>query len=421
MAGQTIERQIAGYPITLLEVHTLVHVVCAVIMYGLWIQKPLNVKDPTIVDFGDATDILAFMVERARESLEPDFFNFKNLRQPNSPEPKLLWYKDLAIAPIVPQEITVPGARDRLLSSLSLGSLDSSAGSPQGPSHFSVFFASTQEVDRVFNYNYDIGKIKNEYVPASNNEIVCIMASGESSPLGYGPTYYKRSCRRSEDQQSRETCTIDLISFSEKDILRLDSTAKFLARGKTQTGRDMATAEEIVATTFTALFSAYSAAARVKMGYYRLLTSRVANFNGKMLSFGSGRAYNYAALALIPAAYGAIHVGALELCFPSLMERLLWNTSCYILILSAIACGVIGLSVYLNHQVEKKWDLNIGQMLEHSPKVDSPWGIIIFVFIFLNTGARLYIVVESFISLRHVPVGVYQTPVVNFMNYIPHL
>jgi hypothetical protein len=29
--------------------------------------------------------------------------------------------------------------------------------------------------------------------------------------------------------------------------------------------------------------------------------------------------------------------------------------------------------------------------------------------------------VESFISLRHVPIGVYQTPPTNFMGYIPHL
>jgi hypothetical protein len=35
--------------------------------------------------------------------------------------------------------------------------------------------------------------------------------------------------------------------------------------------------------------------------------------------------------------------------------------------------------------------------------------------------ARVYIVVESFVSLRRVPIGVYQAPVINFMNYIPHL
>jgi hypothetical protein len=47
---------------------------------------------------------------------------------------------------------------------------------------------------------------------------------------------------------------------------------------------------------------------------------------------------------------------------------------------------------------------------------------IIFVSaVLLYVAARLFIVVESFISLRHVPIGVYRTPNTNFMSYIPHL
>jgi hypothetical protein len=65
VAGQAIERKLAGYPITLLEIHTLVHVVCALVMYGLWAQKPLNVQDPTIISFPDHPNPLAFMLERS--------------------------------------------------------------------------------------------------------------------------------------------------------------------------------------------------------------------------------------------------------------------------------------------------------------------------------------------------------------------
>jgi hypothetical protein len=35
VAGQAVERKIAAYPIALLEIHTLVHVVCARVMYSL--------------------------------------------------------------------------------------------------------------------------------------------------------------------------------------------------------------------------------------------------------------------------------------------------------------------------------------------------------------------------------------------------
>ena len=61
---QTIARRIVGYPITLLEVHTLVHVACAIGVYGLWFQKPLDVRDPVWVDASEFQDLLALMLVR---------------------------------------------------------------------------------------------------------------------------------------------------------------------------------------------------------------------------------------------------------------------------------------------------------------------------------------------------------------------
>ncbi|KAI9766758.1 MAG: hypothetical protein M1839_004775 [Geoglossum umbratile] len=43
---QCIARKASGLPVTLLEVHTMVHVVCALSMYALWFYKPLDVKYP---------------------------------------------------------------------------------------------------------------------------------------------------------------------------------------------------------------------------------------------------------------------------------------------------------------------------------------------------------------------------------------
>lgn len=39
MVVQCIARKASGYPISMLEVHTLVHVVCASAMYALWFHK----------------------------------------------------------------------------------------------------------------------------------------------------------------------------------------------------------------------------------------------------------------------------------------------------------------------------------------------------------------------------------------------
>ncbi|KAF6820078.1 hypothetical protein CPLU01_12852 [Colletotrichum plurivorum] len=50
MALQCIVRKVQGLPITLLEIHTMVHVVCALILYLFWIHKPLDISRPEMLD-----------------------------------------------------------------------------------------------------------------------------------------------------------------------------------------------------------------------------------------------------------------------------------------------------------------------------------------------------------------------------------
>lgn len=67
--GQAVERKLAGYPTTMLEVHTIVHVVCALSLYALWYKKPLNVSVPTILNFkGPDEKYLAFMLQLGAET-----------------------------------------------------------------------------------------------------------------------------------------------------------------------------------------------------------------------------------------------------------------------------------------------------------------------------------------------------------------
>ncbi|KAL5326494.1 hypothetical protein ACEPPN_004180 [Leptodophora sp. 'Broadleaf-Isolate-01'] len=65
-AGQAIERKVAGLPISLLEYHTLVHVVCALVMYVLWFQKSYDIQYPTLVGTQDFPEALGFIVASSR-------------------------------------------------------------------------------------------------------------------------------------------------------------------------------------------------------------------------------------------------------------------------------------------------------------------------------------------------------------------
>jgi hypothetical protein len=49
MIIQVISRAATGLPTTLLEVHVVAHVVCALIMYILWWHKPRQVTSATIL------------------------------------------------------------------------------------------------------------------------------------------------------------------------------------------------------------------------------------------------------------------------------------------------------------------------------------------------------------------------------------
>ncbi|KAH6687885.1 hypothetical protein F5X68DRAFT_239360 [Plectosphaerella plurivora] len=72
---QCVTRAGQGRPLTTLEVHTLVHAVCAMLMYGLWFNKPLDIRDATVVAVNrpEITDDLALELLRLPGSIAPSF------------------------------------------------------------------------------------------------------------------------------------------------------------------------------------------------------------------------------------------------------------------------------------------------------------------------------------------------------------
>jgi hypothetical protein len=69
---QCISRKALGYPLTVLEVHTLVHAACGMIMYAFWFHKPLDVGDASSVDVDLSAEELALeMVRSAGSACRP--------------------------------------------------------------------------------------------------------------------------------------------------------------------------------------------------------------------------------------------------------------------------------------------------------------------------------------------------------------
>ncbi|KAF2466898.1 uncharacterized protein BDR25DRAFT_235669, partial [Lindgomyces ingoldianus] len=55
----TIFRMATGYTISLLELNTFAHCVCALMVYGFWWSKPLDVQEPTLISIADNRGLVA--------------------------------------------------------------------------------------------------------------------------------------------------------------------------------------------------------------------------------------------------------------------------------------------------------------------------------------------------------------------------
>jgi hypothetical protein len=120
-------------------------------------------------------------------------------------------------------------------------------------------------------------------------------------------------------------------------------------------------------------------------------------------------------LIALPIVYGSVHLTAWNFNFPSRVEQIMWRAACIIIaggvlgwcmavIITAVTFMVVGFCISLEgwiHEVE---------VLAGLPFL----GLAALYF-----GARLFIIVESFISIRRLPLGVFVT--VHWANYIPHL
>ena len=103
-------------------------------------------------------------------------------------------------------------------------------------------------------------------------------------------------------------------------------------------------------------------------------------------------------LFVLPLAYGGIHLSAWNFEFPTAMESLLWKISG--ITIASIFVVWVAIRFIVPHDEDQDLNLQI-------------------VFFGVSTACRIYIVIEAYISLRAVPIGVYWTPA--WIQMIPHV
>lgn len=405
MIIQTLARVNQHLPVTLLEINTMGHVVCAFALYGLWWSKPLDIKDPTIVPNEEWQDRLMSLMWMA------------------SP---ICWHDNDFISEIRCLQYMPPAERNAPSAAPSINIEAKSITTPSSPidhkpqkTHFSVGSIGAQDPIKFIgpldqfqqgedgkkmdhNITYTVHGKKSFRVAREHNIFFELQKPHHS--LHHSTVYCRRALKDCDFHEELSGAAIrrwelaclavdDLWSACQK---RPEFTEFFFTLSTLGSkGND----DALMSTKF--------------VGELAYVTDHVSNFPGLgyLGSVNVHRDSLKSVVAFAGAAYGGLHLAAWNDFFPTVAERWLWM-SC------ALATGASGVLLALFFLASQK--VKAFEYLEHfirNSKAIKWISASIITPLFLT--ARIFIVVEAFISLRSQPADIYKTP--EWSEYIPHL
>lgn len=148
-----------------------------------------------------------------------------------------------------------------------------------------------------------------------------------------------------------------------------------------------------------------------------LVTHTASNWPGEDLLRGTGGLVMGMVLWFASIAYGAVHIAAWNDSYPSEVEAWLWRSSSIWVAFSGLVWLVINLLAHSFGTIDAYWN----RVLEFKAGRISYaiLGLLCSLCGIAYIFARIFLVVEAWISIRKLPVGAYSTP--NWIQMIPHL
>jgi hypothetical protein len=134
------------------------------------------------------------------------------------------------------------------------------------------------------------------------------------------------------------------------------------------------------------------------------------------------RLLDWAVISIISLMYIGLHLIGWNLSFPTVLERQLWRTATLTLLASFLSYGILFIII--------AWRLPAACRLFGVSGANTVLELLFLLPLWLQYSiavtwigsyglARLYIIVEAFISLRALPLAAYET--VNWFNFLPHV
>lgn len=392
MIIQCIARVQQDLPVTLLEINTIGHVICAFALYMLWWSKPLDIKDPHVIERNPELDpCIALMwmcspisSDKADEISEIRCLAYKPEQSIVSPTIRI---KDNG--PEL-REIAIPKSHRTHLSVGSVGARDPrkfigplheiQVGAEHNRSSFTPF-------DHHVSYVYQCERVATEH-----EEFFRLQEQGN-----YCLQHTRAYCRRGfSDCKNHDPLSARAI---QRWKLANEVIEKLWTESKNREPYDN-------------FFFTHSTLG-IFVGEPIYMADHIPNFPGFSFlgSVNVQRDILKTVVAFAGAAYGGLHLAAWNDYFPTQVERIMWiSCSCatgltgFVLAIFFLATNKIaGLEAAESH-------------VRSSKKFRFFWK---WMLIPLFMTARIFIVVEAFICLRRQPEAVYKTP--EWSNYFPHL
>lgn len=364
MAIQCIARKAAGLPVTLLELHVVMHVLCTVGTYGFWWLKPLDVGQPILViDDEDQRNLVRITYG------EPRYDNLLvSLYQPSKepgrgPDPEIL-HDDGDIKNV--HFFTRESSRIAILSNDMQKSSESYFSRVSG-------VAKRKELDRIAGLSTD-KQVRTGGLFVIDNTLAVTYDINQWRPqlfstLNESDLKVLRSAAKAVSVHTNKACVTDLGNpYRDRDYIT--TWPAFRRRGIDSVG-EWASSD---------LF-----------------------------------------YLLLPPVYGACHAAAWHFIFPTILERELWRISSLIIVGLTAPSTLLALMIF-NQDADRIWYEAIKVYLKrklgetaYRCLVEAPVTILLGILFV----ARAYLMIESFSSLRDLPEGSYRTT--PWERYLPHI
>ncbi|KAK0109755.1 hypothetical protein ONS95_002431 [Cadophora gregata] len=370
MVVQVIARAILGLPVTLLEVNTIAHVFCALVVYILWWHKPRLVHEPTAISGDWIKPLCAYM------------FMSSQISGSKRNHAGALWQAWVQPEASAVGFFTRQGKVD--ISNTGLFNV-SSADQETRSLHPQASHDATQDEDA----------IRGSAIEPSNNTTTCYFALRPSRNLPSQPSPHE---------------AYTLVGVVE----RAQTPAAMQAE------RWKLAAEAVRLYPF--LCSRYGATNQTEpqwteMVPEELITRSASNWPAEDLLRGTEGLIMGMTLWCLSVAYGAIHIAAWNDYFTSVAEQWLWHASAVYISFSGLLWLFINLIAHEWKAVDAYWDRVL--MYEAHWISYASLGVVCSLCGIAYISARTYLVLEAFISIRELPLAAYNTP--DWMTFFPSL